>query len=371
MELSYWERKSWFNGLDFTVVGSGIVGLNCALSLAERYPKAKILILEKGPLPQGGSTKNAGFACFGSLSEILADLKKDSETAVVELVSRRKKGIDLLRSQLGDSQLGYEQHGGHEIFTEETSAQLEECLEEMDRVNKLLLPVFGRNPFKKNPNLFQFQAISDTYITHLEEGQLDTGKMMMGLLRMVRSKGIEILNGVSVKSWEDSGTSVQVDCNLGSLSTANLMIATNGFASSMFDVELKPARAQVLVTRPIKNLTLKGTFHMDEGFYYFRNIDNRVLLGGGRNLDFEGETTTQFGTTKMIQEHLESLLHNHILPDIPFEIENRWSGIMGVGETKTPVVEPLSGRVFCGVKLGGMGVAIGSQVGRELAELAD
>ncbi|MCB0474753.1 MAG: NAD(P)-binding protein, partial [Flavobacteriaceae bacterium] len=48
MNLSYWEIKSWFTGVDFTVVGSGIVGLNTALYLKERYPKAKILILEKG-----------------------------------------------------------------------------------------------------------------------------------------------------------------------------------------------------------------------------------------------------------------------------------------------------------------------------------
>jgi glycine/D-amino acid oxidase-like deaminating enzyme len=75
MTLSYWEYKTWFSNIDFTIVGSGIVGLNCALSLSRRFPKAKILILEKGILPQGASTKNAGFACFGSISEVLSDLE--------------------------------------------------------------------------------------------------------------------------------------------------------------------------------------------------------------------------------------------------------------------------------------------------------
>ena len=27
MNYSYWENKEWFNGNDFTIVGSGIVGL--------------------------------------------------------------------------------------------------------------------------------------------------------------------------------------------------------------------------------------------------------------------------------------------------------------------------------------------------------
>ena len=87
MNLSYWEIKSWFTNIDFTIVGSGIVGLSCALHLKEQFPKAIILVLEKGMLPQGASTKNAGFACFGSLSEILEDLKSHSEEEVFNLVT--------------------------------------------------------------------------------------------------------------------------------------------------------------------------------------------------------------------------------------------------------------------------------------------
>jgi hypothetical protein len=31
---------------------------------------------------------------------------------------------------------------------------------------------------------------------------------------------------------------------------------------------------------------------MDQGYYYFRNIGDRIL--GGRNLDFDVENTTEF-----------------------------------------------------------------------------
>ena len=57
------------------------------------------------------------------------------------------------------------------------------------------------------------------------------------------------------------------------------------------------------------------------------------------------------------------------MPNKEFDIEHRWSGIMGVGNQKKPIVKQLSNHVFCGVRLGGMGVAIGSMVGKELAEL--
>ena len=89
MNLSYWEIKSWLSNVDYTIVGSGIVGLNCALKLKEKYPKSRILILEKGSLPQGASTKNAGFACFGSSSEIIDDLKKHSEGEIISLIKKR------------------------------------------------------------------------------------------------------------------------------------------------------------------------------------------------------------------------------------------------------------------------------------------
>lgn len=68
--LSYWERAS-FIAYDFIIVGGGIVGFSTAISLKEKHPLASVLVVEASFLPSGASTKNAGFACVGSLSEIL------------------------------------------------------------------------------------------------------------------------------------------------------------------------------------------------------------------------------------------------------------------------------------------------------------
>ena len=154
-----------------------------------------------------------------------------------------------------------------------------------------------------------------------------------------------------------------------SFSSKKILFATNGFANSLTKGAVQPARAQVLITEPIPNLDIKGTFHLDKGYYYFRNIGDRILLGGGRNLEFETENTIEFGQTKIVQNKLEDLLKNVILPNQDFRIAHRWSGIMGVGNSKKPVVSQLSENVFCGVRLGGMGVAIGSLIGTELADL--
>ncbi|MFC7446145.1 Oxidoreductase [Mesoflavibacter sp. HG96] len=368
MNFSYWEIKSWLTNLDFTIIGSGIVGLNCALQLKKMYPKANILILEKGMLPQGASTKNAGFACFGSLSEILDDLNSHTEAEVFNLVKKRIEGLQLLRQTLGDTTINYQAFGGYELFTENDNL-FENCLSKKQDINNLLKPLFNAEVFSVKDNSFNFKNIKNQYIFNQFEGQIDTGKMMSALLQKAQSKGIKILNNITVESFVEDQNLVKIKTNQFEFSTSKLMIATNGFASQLNIPNVKPARAQVLITKPIKNLHIQGTFHLDQGYYYFRNIDNRILFGGGRNLDFKTEETTEFAQTKLIQNKLETLLKTTILPEIDFEINQRWSGIMGVGKQKKAIVKQLSNNVFCGVRLGGMGVAIGSLIGKELAEI--
>lgn len=368
MNLSYWEIKSWLTDIDFTIIGSGIVGLNCALNLRNQHPKSKILILEKGFLPQGASTKNAGFACFGSVSEIMDDLKSHTEDEVLELVSKRISGLKLLRETLGDTSIDYQELGGYELFTDKDDL-FEECLSRKETINTLLKPLFKSDVYRVVENRFQFQNIKPSYMFNQFEGQIDTGKMMEALLEKVRLAGVKILNNTTVESFSEDINSVKIKTNSFDFSTSKLLVATNGFASQLLNETVKPARAQVLITKPIKDLHIKGTFHLDKGYYYFRNIDNRILFGGGRNLDFKTEETTEFAQTTLVQNKLEELLSSTILPNTKFEIEHRWSGIMGVGHQKKPIVKQLSNHVFCGVRLGGMGVAIGSLVGKELANL--
>lgn len=369
MNLSYWEIKTWLTNVDFTIVGSGIVGLNCALQLKQQFPKAKILILEQGMLPQGASTKNAGFACFGSLSEILDDLKSHSEDEVLELVKKRFDGLLLLRQILSDKAIEYQQLGGYELFVNNSKGFYENCISQRETINKLLFPLFKDDVFTLKSNSFNFKNIEPKYSFNKFEGQIDTGKMMEVLLQKVQSLGIKILNNITVKSFDDGANEVHIKTNQFELKTNKLFIATNGFASQLLNEPVKPARAQVLITKPIKNLPIKGTFHLDEGYYYFRNIDDRILFGGGRNLDFKTEETTSLEQTERIQNKLESLLKTTILPQTEFEIDYRWSGIMGVGNQKKAIVKQVSNNVFCGVRLGGMGVAVGSLVGKELAQL--
>lgn len=369
MQLSYWELKNWFTNVDFTIVGSGIVGLHTALALRERFPKAKVLILEKGVLPQGASTKNAGFACFGSISEIIDDLKNHSEEEVIQLIQKRYAGLQLLRKNLGDEALDFKPFGGYELFLKDDESFYEQCLQKIPFINEIVKPLFKTDVFTKEVDRFNFGNIFEYLIFNPFEGQIDTGNMMQALLKKAHQNDILILNNQTVLEYQETADNVEVVANEITFKTHKLLFTTNGFASQLTNNQVQPARAQVLITKPIRNLILKGTFHLDQGYYYFRNINDRILFGGGRNLDFDGEATTSHQTTTLIQNRLEELLKTVILPNQEFEIEHRWSGTMGVGTNKKPIVAQLSNHIYCGVRMGGMGVAIGSLVGQELADL--
>lgn len=372
MNFSFWEKHTWLSNIDFAIIGSGIVGLNCALALRNKHPSAKIVVFERGRLPSGASTKNAGFACFGSISEILDDLKTHSEEVVVKLVHDRILGLRRLRNILGDEQLDYKEFGGFELFINEDPELYETCIERMAYVNQLLEPIFRSPVFYEEENRFGFRNIQPKLIFSKFEGQIDTGKMMLGLLKKCSKENILILNCSEITSISDTGSSVSLQLNSAEeIKVKKVFIATNGFAQQFLKEDVKPARAQVLVTKPIPNLKIKGTFHLEKGFYYFRNIENRILFGGGRNLDIKEEETTEMELTELVQNKLDDLLKTVILPNQPAEIEQRWSGIMGVGNKKNPIVKAISKNVFCGIRLGGMGVAIGSFIGEKLAGLSD
>lgn len=371
--LSYWEYKSWFYNIDYLVIGSGIVGLHCALQLKKQHPNSNITVIERGSLPQGASTKNAGFACFGSISEIAEDLKTLTALQVSQLINIRWQGLQLLLKNLGKKNIDFQKNGGFELFLKDNTLLLEQSLENLQEVNEITKEAIKTTKpvFIVKKTATNFKKVENKTIFNSFEAQIDTGKMMMQLLYSCYKKGIRIINNIKIEKIEDLQDKVAVNTSLNTtFYVKKVFVATNGFAKLLLpNLPVHPARAQVLITSPIKNLKVKGTFHINKGYDYFRNIDQRILIGGGRNLDFMAEQTTKMETSINIQNYLEQLLKEVILPQENFTITHRWSGIMGVGESKIPIVKATSKNVFCGVRLGGMGIAIGSIIGTQLAQL--
>jgi gamma-glutamylputrescine oxidase len=373
--LSFWETK-YFVHYDYIIIGSGIVGLTTAYYMRKKFPKASILILERGLLPTGASTKNAGFACMGSPSELLDDLTKMSEHEVAQLFQLRKNGLERLRTILTPTQIGYEANGSYELI----SANETFVLDKIEYLNNLLQPIVGKASFKiasEKISSFQFNTHEvNALIENTCEGEIDTGLMMKNLLQLVSSLNIEIKTGCEVVEINDLGATAEIRCQQKRMEQTitfkceRVFICTNAFAKSLMpELEITPGRGQVLITKPILNLSFKGIFHWQQGYYYFRTYQNRVLFGGGRNLDFEKETSTKFELNDRIQNDLIVKLKHVILPNYAFEIEQQWAGIMAFGSTKQFILKKHSETICMGVRMNGMGIAIGSEVGFQLSNL--
>jgi glycine/D-amino acid oxidase-like deaminating enzyme len=373
--LSFWEKDIFVPDFDFAVIGAGIVGLNVALQIKRLQPNAKVAVLERGSLPIGASTRNAGFACIGSMTELLSDLDQMPEDGLWALVEKRYKGLKSMISKLGTEIIDYEHLGGYELFRAQDQPLFEACMGKIDHFNQQIKLISGL----KNTFVLADQALAgagfaqvDHLILNRAEGQLHPGKMMRALLNLCRNEEISLLNGFQVIKIEESEKNVRLLSEWGwSVQAAQLIIATNGFTPQFLpDLDLKPARNQVLITEPVSGLSLKGCYHYEAGYYYFRNVGNRILRGGGRNLDPERETTADFDTTLLIRSSLEKLLTEVILPNQSVKVDQWWSGILGVGSVKSPIVQKHSDRITLAVRMGGMGVAIGTLVGEEAAEIA-
>lgn len=376
MQLSIWEKESFYAPRDIIIIGSGFAGLWSAYFLKKENPKLSIAIVDRGIIPTGASTRNAGFACFGSLTELVDDAQKNGEEQMLQLVELRYKGLQRIRKIFGEEGVDFDMCGGYELITEEKDPGKEALKEKMKWLNNLLKPVVKEKKVYSFENgkieKFGFNGITQLIENKLE-GSLHPGKLCQGLLSAVQEMGVTVLNAIEISGMEKISSKIVLFTNQGiRLSAEKVLICTNAFSRHLLpELDIVPARGQVLVTSAIEGLKFRGAFHYDEGFYYFRDLGDRVLLGGARNKAFEEEETAEMITTEKIQQELEHFLSHYILPGREYHITDRWSGIMGMGPEKMPVVKEISDQVFCAVRFGGIGVALAPIIGEKVAKIME
>lgn len=387
IQPSVWEKESFFAPADIVIAGSGLVGLWSAYYLKKHAPSLSITIVERGLIPTGASTRNAGFACFGSLSELVSDAHQMGIDQLLELVDMRYRGLKKIKKTFPAEDIGYENYGGYELIGNQPSdtpsdealapnlADLNQLRSSIDEFNRLLKKITGQQKTFRLQNekitQFGFSSLVQYLVENRAEAQLHSGKLCQALLRLVQSMDVTVLNNTEITGFEKvNGHLLLHTQHPFPLIAQQLLVSTNAFARQLLpQLDIIPARGQVLVTSPIDGLPFKGTFHFDKGFYYFRNLGDRVLLGGARNLAFEEETTTELDITDRIQHELERFLQETVLPGRFYTIEHRWSGIMGMGSEKMPIIRAVNDQVFCAVRMSGMGVALAPVMGEKIAEL--
>jgi glycine/D-amino acid oxidase-like deaminating enzyme len=364
---SWWDQSVLLKPFDFAVLGAGLIGKQIAIKLKQKHPKARVAMIDRLPIPYGASTRNAGFACFGSVTEIVDDLSHTNPTEVLNTLHKRQKGIQQLVDEFGADAIGFSPTGSYELFYDEKGFDL--AYQAMPSINQMIKEVTGVESV--------FEPVSTTGLRtgfysngfyNPYEGMLNSGQLNQTITEKALNIGVIPMFGFDVEHINavDHGYEL-VARNQMQLQCQQLIIANNAFAAQFLPEEdIQAARGQILLTKPIADLNLKAIYHVDQGYYYFRNLDNRILLGGGRQHFRTAETTYEFDGSEEVRNHLLQYLSTYILPNHAFEIETAWSGIMAMGKEKLPIVKTINKHLSCCVRMSGMGVALGPVLSDEV-----
>lgn len=371
MNFSYWEKEYLISPSDYLVIGMGLVGLQTAINLKEKHPEAKVTVIDRQSWGLGASTRNAGFGCFANVSEILDDLKYDTPENVYLTISKRYQGLDKLRKKFGDENIDYQNKGSIEIFTQKNKHELSEAIDSLQGINTILSDELGLDRVFTYKNNSSLPCVIGT-IHNAYEGQLNTGKLYRTIYRYAQNLGIQLIGGLEVVSWEKNIDISVITSQQINLKTRNLILCTNAFTPDLIDEDISPCRGQVIVSEQMDELPIEGLYHYDNGYYYWRDIDNRILLGGARNFDSVGETTDKIETSEVIISELKRFMEEQITGR-PVSIEHQWSGIMGMGKSKQkiPIIKNIEPHVYVAARLGGMGVALSASVAVGILELIE
>ena len=239
---------------------------------------------------------------------------------MLRIVELRYKGIEKIKSHFTESTIDYEYCGGYECINQD-SRYWYAFDDRVSQLNKLLKDITGqRSIFKYAGQKMSGLGLMgfDVLVENSSEAALHSGKLVQALTQLVRSSGVNILDGFCVHSWEADPDRAMITSTKGiTIASKKLIFCTNGFTDDLLNQSLvEPGRGQIILTTPIPHLPMKGTFHFDEGFYYWRHLGDRILLGGARNMDFDAEQTLDMDGSETIKNALMDFLRTHLHPSM-------------------------------------------------------
>ena len=377
--FSYWEKnRSLFQG-DIIIIGGGLVGQSIAIALKKNRIQSqqkplKICIIDKLPAGKSGaSTRNAGFACFGSPTEVLDDMNQEPEKEIVARMQNRISGLSLWRNWVSPNIMEWEDNDGYEVFEHKEIKSYENVLNQLNNLNHMGKLASG------NECIYSVSSrVSHHFPYSIKingEASLNPGKAHNALIEINRSFGTLLFNGIEIpkrQNWIKKSDSWTIPTSQGVFEASKVIVATNAWTSELIPgVDITPGRGQIILVKPSEKIIYKGVYHAKKGYMYFRNLNGNLLLGGGRNLFLQEETSLKMCTTSNVQAYLESYIKEVLIPNQEFTVLNRWSGIMAFSKSgdKSPLLYWEEPNLLIAARMGGMGVALAPKIGENAAEM--
>jgi gamma-glutamylputrescine oxidase len=338
-------------------------------------PGLRIVVLENQVISRGASTRNAGFLCYGSPSEILEDIDTMGESAAIDLVQQRYIGLQKLKNTVPPSAAGIFWTGGKELFAHCHAELFENVSDNLDQLNDALRSAIGQRPFahadmERSPHQFESGL---KCINIAGEGQVQPAKLLKYISDMNQTQGVRLCEGLQVTAIRkgERNLVVQTDRSLN-LRCRKVLIATNGFYRRLFPetMDVIPARNTISILKPSKAFKLNGNFHANRGYIYFRSVNGHLLIGGGRHWAAEEESSDEMLTNEFIKTRLMNFVRENLSGDrLEWKEVQSWSGILGIGPHKSPILSWRDDHILAAVRMSGMGVALSPVIGQKAAAM--
>jgi glycine/D-amino acid oxidase-like deaminating enzyme len=329
---------------EVAVIGGGVTGCSCALTLAERG--VRVRVYEAREIAGGASGRNGGFALRGAAApydEARRDLGDEGARLVMELTER---ALDRIEELAGDA---FRRAGSLRLAFDPD--EREALQREYDALSEHGFAVEWVDELDPPLDRLYLGAI-----LHPRDGALQPARWVRRLAARAANAGADIREGERVTIEE--------------LDADAVVVAGDGFIPQLLpELPVRSTRGQVLATAPLRERLYDRPHYARSGYDYWQQLaDGRLVIGGNRDASFETEDTDVEETTEVVQERLDALVEQ--LVGYRPEVTGRWSGIWGA----TPDLVPLVGEVREGVWVAGgysghgnaLGLACGDLVARAI-----
>ena len=354
---------------DVVIVGGGISGLTLAHALLER--EAAVVLLEAGEVAGAASGRNAGFLMASPAEPYREQVEFWGQTGARAMLETGRRSHRRIRSLVESLAIACD-------YRANGSFRLARSAEEAEDL-RASLPLLAADGFPSH-EIPPADAVPASAAPRFaaaflspEDGELDPVRFLHGLARAVGARGVRVHahSPVERASWK-SGL-WEVAAARGVVRTRTLVLANNAAAPALCPALaplISPRRGQMLATAPLREVIAARPTYAHWGYHYWRQTaDMRLVIGGWRDLDLDGEVGFEDEPTERIQRAIEQGLAE-LVPG-GAAIEHRWAGTMGFARDGRPLVgwlDPAHHLAICAGYTGhGMGMAAACTL--DLAEL--
>lgn len=341
--------------VDVLIVGAGFMGRWLAWFLSKLSNPPRTLVIERDRFSYGASTRNAGFLTCGQASEMLADAAEVGIDRVLETFLLRRKGIALVRGEF-------------------PGLELDECgstdYDEVTQQTRELVTALNRAAGEEVYSVRTAQLGDD--VRPVVFNRADAGVHPVRLLRALQDGvAAEYAFGVKLLRIGDGTATLATASTQHELRYSRAFVCVNAFAGELdASSPVQPGRGQVIVTSPVQTQTDQTLGYLNHGYDYFRFVDGRLLLGGGRHIFRAAESTRELEGTPAVRDYLQQLAQS-IVGNSHWQIDHHWAGIMGfiggshLGGSPRRSVDASTEYV---AGFGGMGVALAPVYAQQIAQ---